>query len=103
MPKKKKKIKAAVGAANEQQVATTHGLVTQSINLMLVAGIKEVNKKGGDANIDINMKAIEMGIKWCAHNKIDHADEETKEMKDNVTELERIRQQQRGRVLHTVN
>lgn len=104
MPKNKKgKVKQEVKkAATEEEVCTTHGLVTKAINMKLVACIKEANKKGGDPTIDIDPKAIELGIKWCAHNKVDYIDSETEEMKENVTELERIREKQRGRVLHAV-
>lgn len=103
MKKGKKTKEVAAKAASEQEVCTTHGLVTQAINMKLEACIKEANKKGGDPTIDIDPKAIELGIKWCAHNKVDYVTEETEQMKENVTELEAIRERQRGRVLHVVN
>lgn len=100
--KEKKKKKVAAAAATEAEVCATHGLVTQAINLKLQACIKESQKKGGDPTIDIDPKAIELGIKWCAHNKVDYITEETERMKESVTELEAIREKQRGRILHAV-
>lgn len=100
--KHKKKSAKVSAAATEAQVCTTHGLVTKAINMKLKACIKEANKKGGDPFIDIDPKAVELGIKWCAHNKVDYVTEETEQMKQSVTELEQIREQQRGRILHAV-
>lgn len=100
-PDKKKK-KKPIAAGTEAQVCTTHGLVTTAINMKLKACIKEAKKKGGDPFVDIDPKAVELGIKWCTHNKVDYVTEETEQMKDNVTELEKIREKQRGRVLHAV-
>lgn len=100
--KESKKKSTKVLAATESQVCATHGLVTQAINMKLKACIKEAKKKGGDPFLDIDPKAVELGIKWCAHNKVDYVTEETEQMKKNVTELEQIREQQRGRILHAV-
>jgi len=94
-------------AASEADVGTTHRLITEAINLGLEACVQRAKKqkkkakkkkKLSEADFELNDKALSMGIKWCVHNRMRSRGVEDEQVADNVTELRKIQEEQRGKL-----